>query len=83
MGTLRAQWGTGDRWPVELRPPSRSTGSWLVVRCVHYIFWTHPTHPLFYFYFSQTDLVRYRASRRRTTGMVVPILEAPTHTVSE
>ena len=46
-------------------------------------FWTHPTHPFIFIFFLQTDLVRYRASRRRTTNLVVPILEAPTHTLSE
>jgi hypothetical protein len=41
-----------------------------------------PPNPTLYFIFVflQTDLVRYRTSRRRTTGLVVPILEAPTHT---
>ena len=43
-----------------------------------------PTQPtLLFLFFLQTDLVRYRALRRRTTNLVVPILEAPTHTLSE
>ena len=44
---------------------------------------TQPTPFIFIYFFVQTDLASHRASRRRTTTLVVPILEAPTHTLSE